>query len=687
MKTYKVRIKKSPTMDMGGEMLSDYNPSMAYGGQIGWGLDLNSRRYHTDSLPDRQDSMGKVLGPVDRDEATYEAEKGEVIIGDFDRDGQKETMTFGGKPHSQGGTPAKEPGFIYSKTKKMALGGPIIEEFGKTPGKKYTPADLAKQYDLSKYKAILDDPNADPIAKRTAQLMTDNYKKKLGKLAFVQESVKGFPQGVPQVAAEAYPELAAQVQQQMGQMQEEPQMYEGGGSKGAKPPRVPVFDKEYMKYLTGLNNDYQSVALGMNANSKDPNRFTLPTIQSRNSSQVYGDENWWDDEHQADFKKRHDWYLKDAPGWDPRTPGATAAFQNAYDQRMENLGINPYFQGQGFRSKDDKFGEYTYSAPGFERKMATVNNVPNRQVGPVPVNIKAPSIPVNTTTQQQQQQQEAQPGQSRLPYNAFDVANLMSAITTPVKSYGPRMFLPDVREVEGVYDQADYNPLLAAANTRAQMNNTFANTSAAMAANTYNPEMMQGLIQETGRARGNNLQMANQLSQTNTTLRNQSNALNAQLQQDNYDKWVKTQEERDIAEKLKWRKDVVPAAQNMVNNRINMQRYNMMYPEYAVTGPLWDQIKFQRGYSLNDNPSTSGYGNVTFEQFIGSNPGLNKIYNDAGTKSDDKIRIHQMYQNFLNQRMSMYGKNPRNVSANAMNPSMANLMGMPNDPEDYRFGN
>lgn len=677
MKTYKVKIKKSPTMDMGGEMLSDYNPSMAYGGQIGWGLDLNSRRVRTDMPPGIQDGVGRTLGPVDRDEATYEAERGEVIVGDFDKDGMHESMTFGGKPHSQGGTPAKEQGFIYSKTKNMALGGPIISEFGKAPGKKYTPAELAKQYDLNKYKAVLDDPNADPIAKRTAQMMTDNYKKKLGKLAFVQESVKGFPQGVPQLAKEQYPELAAQYEAQAGQGMGDPQQFVGGGTP--KPQRVPVFDKEYMQYLTGLNNDRFKVSMAMNADPKDPNRFTLPTMQNRNASGVYGDENWWDPAHQADFRKRHGWFLDNATGWDPRTPGATEAFQDAYDKRLIEMGKKPYFSGQGFRKKDGKFGEFTYSAPGFENQPMSVNTIPSRQIVTPKVEIKAPTIPVPgqpQTNTAQQQTKPAQPGQPTTPYNAFDVANLMSAISTPVKMYGPRMFLPDVREVEGVYDQPDYNPMLSQSNTRMQMNNQFSNIGAAMAANSYNPELMQGIIGETNRVRGNNLQTANSVAQANAMTRNQSNAMNAQLQQDNYDKWVKTQEEYDIAQKLKWRKDVAPAAQNMVNNRLNMQRYNMMYPEYAVTGPLWDKMAFQKGYGLNDNPQTSGYGNVSFNEYLAGNPHLKALYDKTGDKDDTKIKIAQMYQQYLNQRASAMGRNPKNYAGNMMNPYAAAMFGM-----------
>ena len=54
----------------------------------------------------------------------------------------------------------------------------------------YTPAEIAKKYDLNKFKKVLSDPNADQGSKTTAQLMTDNYLGKLNKLAQVQEGMK-----------------------------------------------------------------------------------------------------------------------------------------------------------------------------------------------------------------------------------------------------------------------------------------------------------------------------------------------------------------------------------------------------------------------------------------------------------------------------------------------------------------
>lgn len=191
MKKYKVKIKKA----CGPE-------HMAYGGQANYGLDTTSAGIPTGTS---HEGYNTTLQPVNWDEANLEAERGEYVVGDIDGDGMHESATVGGKKHSEGGTPLNlKPGsFVYSDNKKMALAGPELDMFGKNgeSKKKYTPATLAKQYDLNKYKAILQDKHADPMQKKTAELMLAANQKKLGQLAMVQESKKGFPTGMPQIAA------------------------------------------------------------------------------------------------------------------------------------------------------------------------------------------------------------------------------------------------------------------------------------------------------------------------------------------------------------------------------------------------------------------------------------------------------------------------------------------------------
>lgn len=219
----------------------DYDlDAMAYGGQYGHSLDLGSRVIDNEMGQTDPHEVKDTLQAVPRDMANLEAEAGETAYGDLDGDGEMEHSKIGGKRHSQGGTPLNlKPGtFIYSDTKSMKLKGQALAQFGKSASTKkgYTPAELAKQYELNKYKAILADPNADQYQKRTAEMMMNNNKFKLAQLALAQEAKKGFPQGIPQAAMMALPpEMAEQLQgmqepQGMEQSPEAMEYQKRGGS-------------------------------------------------------------------------------------------------------------------------------------------------------------------------------------------------------------------------------------------------------------------------------------------------------------------------------------------------------------------------------------------------------------------------------------------------------------------------
>lgn len=195
---YKVKIKKLPEQQMGGTKTGQQTADGALAIQptaMG-GADIDQY------IGEKAVDVKKTLQPEPREKSNVEVEKGEVVAGDLNGDGMIETYVAGGKRHSQGGTPLNLPDdtFIYSDTKSMKIKNPdVLKKFGKTSGS-YTPADLAKQYDINKYRKILQDPNSDALDKKTAELMIRNYTMKLGALAVAQEGKKGFPQGVPLIA-------------------------------------------------------------------------------------------------------------------------------------------------------------------------------------------------------------------------------------------------------------------------------------------------------------------------------------------------------------------------------------------------------------------------------------------------------------------------------------------------------
>jgi hypothetical protein len=201
---YKVRIKKLPTAATGRETKTGQQKDGALTIQptaMG-GADID--QYIGKEPMEIRDT----LGPVDREEANLEAEKGETAYGDMNGDGFPEHYKIGGKRHVAGGTPLNLPDdtFIFSDTRSMMIKDPeILSKFGKSTakGKKskgYTPAQLAKQYDINKFRKILQDPDSDSVSKKTAEIMIRNYNEKLGALSLAQEAKKGYPQGIPVVA-------------------------------------------------------------------------------------------------------------------------------------------------------------------------------------------------------------------------------------------------------------------------------------------------------------------------------------------------------------------------------------------------------------------------------------------------------------------------------------------------------
>jgi hypothetical protein len=190
----KVRIKKLPKARTGyqvqGALVNDV-PAMG-------GRDYNAY------IGKQKLKESKYITAVPRDKANLEAEGGETVYGDINGDGMPEHKIIKGPRHHSGGVPLNLPEdtFIFSDTRGMMIKDPeVLAMFGKAGNKKgYTPAELAKQYDVQKYRKILEDPDTNAIERKTAELMIKKFVIKLGCLALVQESMKGFPQGIPAVA-------------------------------------------------------------------------------------------------------------------------------------------------------------------------------------------------------------------------------------------------------------------------------------------------------------------------------------------------------------------------------------------------------------------------------------------------------------------------------------------------------
>lgn len=274
----------------GTEKMATGGQPMTYSGQLGYGINLGQKRIYTDMPPEKTENLNKTIKPVPRDQANIEAEKGETVFGDIDGDGAMEHMLIGGKKHTEGGTPLNVPegSFIFSDTKELVIKDKaILEKFNMSASKKgYTPAEIAKKYDTTKYKAVIEDENADSIKKATAQIMVKTFERKLAELALIQEQMKGFPQGIPEVAKKYFPNLQTKQDQEIQpgaseniqfgqqdqmqggapqemeqQMQQQPPMEEQMAPQMEFGGMIPTFD------LAGEVNDYTLLTGGPD----DPN--------------------------------------------------------------------------------------------------------------------------------------------------------------------------------------------------------------------------------------------------------------------------------------------------------------------------------------------------------------------------------------------------------------------------------
>lgn len=204
---YRVKIKKLPTAQQGRSTKTGQQTasgSLAVQPTAMGGADINRINQY---IGEKNTTVRSSLSKVPRKDANLEAEGGETAYGDINGDGMLEHYTINGPRHNAGGVPLDLPddSFIYSDFVEMKIKDPdLLAKFGKSVKSKstkgYTPADLAKQYDINKYRKLLQDPNSDTLDKKTAEIMLKNYNMKLGALALAQEGGKAFPQGIPEVS-------------------------------------------------------------------------------------------------------------------------------------------------------------------------------------------------------------------------------------------------------------------------------------------------------------------------------------------------------------------------------------------------------------------------------------------------------------------------------------------------------
>jgi hypothetical protein len=331
-------------------------------------------------LIDGMDNVSTKIKALPKDQihkASAEVEIGEYIM-------NPNTLSLHkalGKRHSKGGTPVNIPdnSFIFSDFKDLGFDKSDKERFefklGGTKLKNNTPAKvLEKNIDIKHHNKminILNSNSQDDIAKNSANLMLTKNLEMIGKVAYVQEGKKGFPQGIPPFSQGTAPVYKKEVDDEITQ------------------------SVQYMKYGGSMIPKYQMGKSTYN----DRQRFW----QDQGQLQLYPEINWkgtqhanngvYDQAREDEFRKRNQWFFNQNPNASMRNPQDVLKFQKAYDEMYANeFNGEHYFYGNNDMGFDSRFGNKTFNAPAFVRNSKQIYGNLNDYN-------KAISIPQNNTVQ------------------------------------------------------------------------------------------------------------------------------------------------------------------------------------------------------------------------------------------------------------------------------------------------
>lgn len=583
--------------------------------------------------------VNHTLKPVEWDESNTEAELGEQVVTDMNGDGLPENYRIGGNRHYDGGTPLKLPNnsFVFSRDNKMKIKDEnILKMFGMS--KPSTPADIAKKYDLNTFRKVLADNDSDHIQIKTAESMIANYNEKLGKLALVQESMKGFPDGIPPISIPYFetsgfnpadifsmngpdnmsnPDMARYGKNIIPEMYPAPMKF-GGWTLPKAQAGKSIYDEDFLTKLLALRkNSDASVALPKYlrdaSNLKEVSN--VPGVQKGlGKGNVYGKMDWASPEMMADFKARNAWYLKQNPDFNPNKKSDVLDFQKKYNQRTNELGLGSYLK------EDSKFGQYTFSTPNLDipEGKTTLAAAINK-----PVDEKLSPVNVNHLADQVSNSEDA-------PYWLQDIIKTAGAFgdLTKIKKYLPWQAATDTY----LTDPTFYDPtreLAANAEESAIGADAAGMFGGAQSLNARLSQIQgQGLKAAAdilGKYNNLNVGVANEFEMANKSVLNQSAQRSANNATNLYDKTVIANQNFDNARAMA-RGNVRQSIIDAITNRGKTQALNSMFPQYKVDPSTGGIVSFTKGKGLkpsNDQTALEDKFNELLKNpHLSSNPEL-----------------------------------------------------------------
>jgi hypothetical protein len=566
-----------------------------------------------------EENTRKTFKESPRENANIEAENGETIYVP-DMFGYPAHFDISGDPHHKGGTPidAPENSFIFSKTKSMSIPKEMTKEFGETKAK--PPAQIAKKYDINKYRDILDDPKSDDIQKQTATMMIDNYKNKLAKLALVQESMKGFENGIPKIAEDYLSGVAGEQLPTLkkGGSINIPMIFQEGGEE------VPSFTKK----PTPVVPKQKTGEAPKNTINRPMGRSTGTTTGGLDMYEPMGQD-------KLPYKPKGDTgytiWDEDYPAWKKMVEDALTP---------ENI---PAITKQVLKFGTFKGTDYT---PRINARLAKAGNDPNKirevllaeatdgEVGPFheamlwAINSLKPKADLKPFVQEAEKKVgdipdadldisgAARTGAGYTPFWLQDELNTYGALynRASLKKYMPWAAKVSPDFVEPTF----YDPTRELASISEQLN-TSTEAMSAFAGPQASSSRLSSLA-GTGaknaadvlaRYSNQNVSTANDSERINTEINNSTLMYNAKIAQDLYDKGVLTNQQFDNS-KRKADNEILKQVTNSFTNRARAQVLNELYDNFQIHPEMGGYLSFDKERQLiaDKNYEATQYSNL-----------------------------------------------------------------------------
>lgn len=564
--------------------------------------------------------VNRTLNPVKKgDDYNAEIERGEIVLGNYMGDGIPETYVSGGNKHYAGGNKVNLPdnSFIFSDDKSMKVKDEDIQEIFNKPKKKsgYTPADLAKQYNINKYRKILAEEDSDKLQKSTAEEMIKNYNEKLGMLALVQESKKGFDAGIPFVAIPYLESMGinpAEFVNSSNETTEVPDSEEVPQQKMGGQMRVRITHVPKMQQGGGINPFTSKTIAGKTTPTGENSDARFDTEWYR---QHYGNigidvSNLGDQQAQSLLYDKADPFLK-AVMWG--SYGDTN--KGATRDKFSKFGLLPDKDFNGYKARmtqtfggadglNKELGKYKNSfADGKSGiRTATLLNPLQQQEQTInaPQIANVPTTSLRTPGAIQKNQYTPPPvAEQNTPFWTEDIANVAGAFgdLNRIKKY-----MPWQAGFDTVLPKATFFDPTRDLAANAEQSNIAAQTLSAYAgpqalSSRLSSVQGQGLANAAnilGRTNNENVGIANQNEALRAGITNQSNLQRAELATNLYDKTIAVNQEFDNA-KMMARQNLRNSFVNAWTNRGKTQQLNSMNQDYRID-PNTGYVNFKPGY-------------------------------------------------------------------------------------------